>query len=280
AEPGWRGLVAQADRLARGWRFTSLTDAVDAAEPGVAVQIRLAAHSFAARDALPVVAGLRPGAVAVVEALRELAARLALADADLAGLPVAAILVADAHHGTFSVAALVSGQTLLATLRGSRRGAAVRRVGDVAVAERLPLAGARLARSRVLRRRGHLRAGFRHALETGGATQGARAGALDPLARGHLGEQEPDDAGRIAVRLRRDVGHDGRGGLLQLDASQHLGQAGLHRRHEGAVEGSRDRERQGTLGAAVLGLGDGPVHRGGVPGAHRLLARVVVGRRP
>ena len=85
----------------------------------MAVEIRLAAHSFRSRDALPVVASLRPRAVAIVEALRELAAGLALAESDLAGLAGAAVLVADAHHGAFPVAALVAGEALLAALRSN-----------------------------------------------------------------------------------------------------------------------------------------------------------------
>src|SRR5438067_923293 len=141
AEPGWRGLVAQANPLARGWllRVTSLADTVDAAEPGVAVQIRLAANALAARDALTVVAGFGPRAVAVVEALRAFAAALSLAQPDLARLTLATVLVAGAHHRAFSLAAFVAGEALLSSRCAGRsrapRGAAVGGFGDVAGAE-------------------------------------------------------------------------------------------------------------------------------------------------
>src|SRR6266851_901293 len=175
----------------------------------MAVQIRLAAHAFGAGHALAVVAGLRPGAVAVVEALRELASRLALADADLASLPFAAVLAAGAHHRTFPVTALVAGQTLLPALGGRGRRAPVRRLGDVAVAERFPLAGPCLARSRILSRRGHRRAGFVHALQAVRAVQVARARVLDPLAA-------------VAGRAGEAHGQPGGGG------DQHCGERSTH----------------------------------------------------
>src|SRR5437868_6224090 len=92
----------------------------------------MAAHGLGADHALSVIAGLRPGAVAVVVALVERMAAL-LADANLARFALLAVFRPGALHGAVAVAALLAREALRLAVRA--------RAFALAVAEGLVLAG-------------------------------------------------------------------------------------------------------------------------------------------
>src|SRR6266540_362809 len=106
-----------------------------------------------------------------------------------------------------------------------------------------------------------------------------RLDALDPAdRRGHLLDEERDDARDVGVRLRLDVRDDRASERLPGERTEHRLEPAAHRRHERTVEGGGDGERQHALRAGLLELHPGLLHRARGAGDDGL-RRVVVVRR-